>query len=103
LLTTVTRSEIGVGALPEMTLPKLRLERSSEIESVGCTSTSTAALADRLGVDPAEQEVDGERALRGTGATAVKSEAFAFVSLQPPPPRTAAIVLPSAGAGPTPS
>jgi len=100
---TVTRSEIDVGALPATTLPKLRLDRSSEIDSAGCTSTSTAALADRLGGDPAEQDVDGDPALRGTGATAVKSVAFAFVSLQPPPLRSAAVVLLSAGAGPVPS
>ncbi len=100
---TVTRSEIGDGALPETTLPKLTLERSSEIESTGCTSMSTAALVDRLGVDPPEHAADGESALRGAGATAVKSVAFAFVSTHPPPPRTAAVVLLSAGAGPAPS
>src|SRR5438128_3158436 len=98
---TVTRSEIAVGALPETTLPKLRLVRSSEIDSTGCTSTSTAALADTLGGAPAEQDVAGDSALRGAGATAVKSVAFAFVSLQPPPARSAAVVLLSAGAGPT--
>src|SRR5260370_40140165 len=70
LLTTVTRSEIGVGVLPETTLPKLTLDRSSEIDRTGWTSTSTAAIIDTLGVEPAEHEADGERAWRGAGACA---------------------------------
>src|SRR5258706_6400150 len=100
---TVTRSEIAVGVLPEGTLPKLRLDRSSAIDSTGWRSTSTAAFAEKLGVDPPEHGAAAERALCGAGATAEKSAAFAFVSVQPPAARTAAVVLLSAGAAPAPS
>jgi len=47
LLTTVTRSEIGAGVLPERIFPKLRLDRSSEIESTGCRSPPKACCAAR--------------------------------------------------------
>src|SRR5260370_36567890 len=97
---TVTRSESGDGELPETTLPKLRLDRSSEIDSTGCTSTLTAALTDVLGTDPLVQEAAGERPFRGRGATAVKSPAFAFGSLQPPASPSRPAVRRGAARGP---
>ena len=99
----VTRSDNGAGVSPARTLPKLRLERSSEIESIGATSTSTAALAAALAAGVAAHPAAAADELRGDGGALAKSVAFAFVSLQPEPARTAAVVALSAGAGPAPS
>jgi hypothetical protein len=68
-------------------------------------STSTAASWETLalgGGEP-EQVVATVAAFRGAGASAVKSAELTFVSVQPSPARTAAVVLDSAGAAPEPS
>src|ERR1051325_1151052 len=49
------------------------------------------------------QSCVGDAVLRGFGAAAVKSEAFWFVSVQPPCARRTALVLLGAGVGPVPS
>src|SRR5215218_2858702 len=52
---------------------------------------------------PVGQGLGGEAALRGLGAAAAKSAVFWSVSVQPPAPRTAAVVLLGGGVGPVPS
>ncbi len=60
-----------------------------------CTSVDSAATP--------LQELAGEPLLRGLGATAVKSAALLFVSVQPLLARRSAKVVLGAGAGPLPS
>src|SRR5215831_19392745 len=82
---TVTRSETGLGVLPATAWPKLMLLFSSERDSAGWTSRSTAAFCetpDGGGAEP-EQVTTAVCALRGAGAAAVKSELLASVSVQP--------------------
>ena len=90
---TVTRSEIGAGVTPDVVAPNDSAFRSSASERTGCTSTSTAASAraDDVGVVDAPHGSAVVAEFRGAGAAAVKSASLAFVSAQPPEPRTAAV------------
>src|SRR5262245_36838421 len=49
------------------------------------------------------QDCAGDALLRGWGAPVTKSAPLLLVSVQPAKPRSAAVVLPGAGAGPPPS
>ena len=82
------------------------LGRSSAIESTESTSMSTGALCEGPplgGGGEAEHGVAEAAELRGVGAAAEKSLELASVSVQPSPARSAAVVLPIAGAAPVPS
>jgi hypothetical protein len=102
-ISTVPSAETDGGVCPANTWPKLMLERSSATERNGASSTSTPAAAVALVVDVPEQDAAAADPLRGVGAADAKSSAFASVSVQPPPCRTAAVVLVSAGAAAVPS
>jgi hypothetical protein len=52
---------------------------------------------------PVGQGLGGVAVVRGIGAAAAKSAPFWSVSVQPPAPRVAAVVLLGAGVGPAPS
>ncbi|HEY0171667.1 MAG TPA: hypothetical protein VGB98_11650 [Pyrinomonadaceae bacterium] len=57
----------------------------------------------RPAVGVAAQALNGEEVLRGVGAPVAKSDAFWFVSVQPPAARRTALVFDGAGAFPEPS
>ena len=104
LLATVTRSEMAEGVSPDTAFPKLTVGRSRAIERTGWISMSTAAGCETLPAGGDElHEAAADDELRGDGVAVEKSAEFTFVSVQPEPPRTAAVVLLSAGAGPAPS
>src|SRR5476649_165964 len=93
------------GVSPATAPPKLRVARSSEIDSAGWRLRSTVALcvapAEGTGLVPHARALEED--VRGVGAAAMKSAELESVSTQPPLARTAAVELVSTGAGADPS
>src|ERR1041384_3956254 len=84
--------------------PSVTLTGSLNVsETFDVTETPLAPFAGggelTVGAWSAPQMFSGDSELRGLGASAVKSAELLFVSVQPPPRRSAAVVFESVGAG----
>ncbi len=97
--------DTAAGVSPALAFPKLMLGRSSAIESTPWMSMSTAAFPETPCGEAAGYRARAAAVaeFRGAGVSAEKSLAFASVSVHPPPARSAAVVLLSAGAASAPS